>query len=145
MTSQLNVDTIVDKAGTGGPTVQSPTLTEMNSASTYASEGGAVSQNTVQGVAKSWARVSAGTSLVHGFNISSFTNNSTGDSTLSYTNTFSDTQHIAANATVFVVSGSTFVAQVQEYNLGSIRVDTKGDADDESGRSYTTVVLGELA
>ena len=139
MTSQLNVDTIVDKAGYGGSNVK------MASASTYVSEGGAVSQNTVQGVAKCWARVSAGASLVHGFNVSSFTDLSTSDSTISYTNTFSDTQHIAANATIFVVSGSTFVAQVQEYNLASIRIDTKGDADDESARSYTTVVLGELA
>lgn len=129
--SEVIVDKLTGKTATGNVTITS--------------EGGLATQQLQQGIAKSWARVSAGTSLVHGFNVSSFLNNSTGDSTISYTNTFSDAQHIAANATVFVSSGSTFVAQVQEYNLGSIRIDTKGDADDESARSYTTVVLGELA
>ena len=46
MTSQLNVDTIVDKAGSGGSNVK------MANTSTYVSDGGNVSQNTVQGLAK---------------------------------------------------------------------------------------------
>ena len=49
MTSQLNVDTIVDKAGSGGTNVK------IGNTSTYVSDGGAVTQNTVQGIAKSWA------------------------------------------------------------------------------------------
>ena len=48
MTSQLNVDTIVDKAGSGGSNVK------MANTSTYVSDGGAVTQNTVQSLAKSW-------------------------------------------------------------------------------------------
>ena len=43
MTSQLNVDTIVDKAGSGGTNVKVANI------STYVSDGGAVTQNTVQG------------------------------------------------------------------------------------------------
>ena len=46
MSSQLNVDTIVDKAGSGGTNVK------MANTSTYVSDGGAVTQNTVQGLAK---------------------------------------------------------------------------------------------
>ena len=46
MTSQLNVDTIVDKAGSGGSNVK------MANTSTYVSEGGAKTQNTVQGLCK---------------------------------------------------------------------------------------------
>jgi len=48
MTSQLNVDTIVDKAGSGGSNVK------MANTSTYVSDGGNVTQNTVQGLAKVW-------------------------------------------------------------------------------------------
>ena len=39
MTSQLNVDTIVDKAGSGGSNVK------MANTSTYVSDGGATTQN----------------------------------------------------------------------------------------------------
>ena len=46
MTSQLNVDTIVDKAGSGGTNVK------VDNTSTYVSDGGAVTQNTVQGLIK---------------------------------------------------------------------------------------------
>ena len=42
MTSQLNVDTIVDKAGSGGTNVK------IGNTSTYVSDSGAVTQNTVQ-------------------------------------------------------------------------------------------------
>jgi hypothetical protein len=44
MTSQLNVDTIVDKAGSGGTNVK------IGNTSTYVSEGGNVSSN----VSKRW-------------------------------------------------------------------------------------------
>ena len=42
MTSQLNVDTIVDKAGSGGTNVK------IGNTSTYVADGGSASQNTVQ-------------------------------------------------------------------------------------------------
>ncbi len=136
--STLKADTI-QGTGTGGSNVK------MDNTSTYVSDGGNVSQNTVQGLTKCWARVITGSSLLHGFNVSSFTDVSTSDTRISYTNTFSDGQHIAAAATIFVVSGSTFVAQVEEYNTDSIRIDTKGDADDESARSYAVQIVGDLA
>ena len=46
MSSQLNVDTIVDKAGSGGTNVK------IGNTSTYVSDGGSSTQNTVQGLAK---------------------------------------------------------------------------------------------
>ena len=46
--SQLNVDTIVDKAGSGGTNVK------IGNTSTYVSENGTTTQNAVQGIAKSW-------------------------------------------------------------------------------------------
>ena len=48
MTSQLNVDTIVDKAGSGGTNVK------IGNTSTYVSDGGSGTQNTVQSLAKCW-------------------------------------------------------------------------------------------
>jgi hypothetical protein len=49
MTSQLNVDTIVDKAGSGGTNVK------VGNTSTYVSDGGGVTQNTVQAALKGFA------------------------------------------------------------------------------------------
>ena len=49
MTSQLNVDTIVDKAGSGGTNVKIA-----NNAVAVA-EGGSGTTNIVQGLAKMWA------------------------------------------------------------------------------------------
>ena len=51
MTSQLNVDTIVDKAGSSGPSLPNTTTIKIGNTSTYVSDGGAVTQNTVQGLA----------------------------------------------------------------------------------------------
>ena len=48
MTSQLNVDTIVDKAGSGGTNVK------VGNTSTYVSDGGNVTQNTVEALTKAW-------------------------------------------------------------------------------------------
>ena len=64
MTSQLNVDTIVDKAGSGGTNVK------VANTSTYVSDGGNVTQNTVQGLAKMWGSFdqrgsTLGLSLIH--------------------------------------------------------------------------------
>ena len=67
MTSQLNVDTIVDKAGSGGSNVK------MANTSTYVSDGGNVTQNTVQGLTKAWLKHHSGTAVV----LDSFNHSST--------------------------------------------------------------------
>ena len=84
MTSQLNVDTIVDKAGSGGSNVK------MANTSTYVSDGGAVTQNTVQGLCKAWVadwNMSAA-SLGDSLNISSVTDEATGTANPNFTNPF---------------------------------------------------------
>ena len=58
MTSQLNVDTIVDKAGSGGSNVK------MANTSTYVADGGSATQNTVQSLVKVWAKFN-GSSLAN--------------------------------------------------------------------------------
>ena len=89
MTSQLNVDTIVDKAGSGGSNVK------MANTSTYVSEGGAVTQNTVQGLSKCWARWNMSGTAVNDdtFNISSFNDDATGKCTQTFTNNLGNTTY----------------------------------------------------
>ena len=86
MTSQLNVDTIVDKAGSGGSNIK------MANTSTYVSDGGAVAQNTVQGIAKQWCQFEGdGTvAITDSFNVGSLTDTATGDYNLSYSNNMSN-------------------------------------------------------
>ena len=89
MTSQLNVDTIVDKAGSGGSNVK------MANTSTYVSDGGSATQNTVQGLAKAWAHVT-GTGTVaidDSFNASGMTDRGTGQYTVSYSNNMGNTHY----------------------------------------------------
>ena len=94
MTSQLNVDTIVDKAGSGGSNVK------MANTSTYVSDGGNVALNTVQGLCKQWVLLqSNGTSVTDSFNNTSVADNGTGDYTLTRTNNM-------ANATYCAISNS---------------------------------------
>ena len=87
MTSQLNVDTIVDKAGSGGSNVK------MANTSTYVSDGGAVAQNTVQGLCKSWCNFdgqASGAAARDSFNVGSMTDNSTGNYNTNFTNNMSN-------------------------------------------------------
>ena len=81
MTSQLNVDTIVDKAGSGGTNVKIA-----NNAVTVA-EGGSATTTTVQGLAKSWS-ITSGTDATSddSFNYTSNTDNGTGDYSHGLTN-----------------------------------------------------------
>ena len=85
MSSQLNVDTIVDKAGSGGTNVK------VSNTSTYVSDGGAVTQNTVQSLGKAWALLDGtGTiALQDSFNIASVSDESAGDYIFTVTNAFS--------------------------------------------------------
>ena len=89
MTSQLNVDTIVDKAGSGGTNVK------VANTSTYVSDGGAVTQNTVQGIAKTWL-VHNAASLQNSLNVSSITDISQGEQTISFSNSMANTNYVIA-------------------------------------------------
>ena len=83
MTSQLNVDTIVDKAGSGGSNVK------MANTSTYVSDGGAVSQNTVQGLAKAWVYYQT-QSVTNSLNVTSGVDTSAGVFDVNFANDFSN-------------------------------------------------------
>ena len=134
MTSQLNVDTIVDKAGSGGTNVK------IGNTSTYVSDGGAVTQNTVQGLAKVWSHHTSvsSTSLEDSFNCSSISDSGTGNSVITMTNAMSNDDYsctassgIPANSGYCDVSNSS----TSTYTLRSFNVVT----------STATITIADVA
>ncbi len=133
MTSQLNVDTIVDKAGSGGTNVK------IGNTSTYVSDAGSATQNTVQGLCKSWINFDGtGTiAISDSHNVTSITD----DGTALYTVTIANDM---ANATYALTvigddSGSranTF-GYAEAYAVGSFQIRLQ---DDQSSSIDTDIV-----
>ncbi len=94
MSSQLNVDTIVDKAGSGGSNVK------MANTSTYVSDGGAVTQNTVQGLMKCWVQINqSGTQAIQGsFNVTTITDVAGGTTTVVIANNMANDDYSVTTA-----------------------------------------------
>ena len=88
MSSQLNVDTIVDKAGSGGSNVK------MANTSTYVGEGGSGTQNTVQGLTKHWVKFGADAVADDSLNNTSITDNGVGRFTVTRTNGMNNTNYV---------------------------------------------------
>lgn len=150
MTSQLNVDTIVDKAGSGGTNVK------IGNTSTYVSEGGAVTQNTVQGVVKAWGNVdgSGTSSLVDSFNMSGFTDNETGDYTFTYSNSMTNNLYSVAGLSKQTSGAAGQNLRIDDdatvsntINTGFIRVNTTDAANSAFADSDVVCVqiCGDLA
>jgi hypothetical protein len=108
MSSQLNVDTIVDKAGSGGTNVK------VANTSTYVSDGGNVTQNTVQSLCKFWTQtIGSGTASNNdSFNSSGLTDNGTGDYTHTFTNAMGNNDYSAVGMAI----GSLHSAHYNETN-----------------------------
>ena len=132
MTSQLNVDTIVDKAGSGGTNVK------VANTSSYVSDGGAVTQNTVQGVFKAWSNVASHSSLNDSFNVASVTDQGTGQSNDNFTNVFANTNYCitygsrdggGTNDDRVVVSGSSEQYTTGKYGIYFMLSTTLNDAE----------------
>ena len=91
MTSQLNVDTIVDKAGSGGTNVKIA-----NNAVTVA-EGGSATTTTVQGLGKVWSNIDqTGQSVRDSFNSSGVTDNGTGRSEVAFSNNMNNDHYVVS-------------------------------------------------
>ncbi len=138
MTSQLNVDTIVDKAGSGGTNVKIA-----NNAVTV-SEGGSATTTTVQGLTKCWVLFN-GTGTIastDSFNVSGLTDNGTGNYTVSINNDMS-----VSNGFSCVGSDEDRgVGEVDPNGTGAVtcvRRDTSASAQDCAQISVT--VNGDLA
>ena len=118
MTSQLNVNTIVDKPGTGGTNIK------VGNTSTYVSDGGAVTQNLVQGAGKLWASFdqrgdvlgSAGTSG-DTFNVSSIDDVLEGHLDVNFSNNMANATYSMCATTHY--SGTLDYDEYSRYSGGS--------------------------
>ena len=136
MTSQLNVDTIVDKAGSGGTNVK------IGNTSTYVSDGGSATQNTVQSLVKTWVHAHEH-SADDSFNVSGSTDSGTGDYTFTYTNGFSSASHCGAAS-----NQSTRNARgiyVGNLTTSTFRVNTANSSGSVTDYNTSTVIAGDLA
>tara|TARA_R100000988_G_scaffold47409_1_gene23275 strand:+ start:133 stop:564 length:432 start_codon:yes stop_codon:yes gene_type:complete len=92
MSSVLNVDTIVDKAGSGGTNVK------VGNTSTYVADGGSATQNLVQGLVKVWLDEGGdGASIGDSLNVASFTDSGTGQGYAVFTNNMGNTNYSQFN------------------------------------------------
>ena len=136
MTSQLNVDTIVDKAGSGGTNVK------MGNTSTYVSDGGAVTQNTVQGLAKAWYKASSTITFSGTLNIGSGTDNGTGNYTFNYTNSMADTNYTVPCGGE---SGAARTITASSIAAGSLTVEDFNSSGTNTDGTTMASIFGDLA
>ena len=138
MTSQLNVDTIVDKAGSGGTNVK------IGNTSTYVSDGGATTQNTVQGLVKAFCLGGNDASLTNSFNISGGTDNGTGDYTYAFSTNFAN-NFLSASGNC-VSDENIILVFTQDALLSSAyRVECRNDSTGDQDEQTTANICGDLA
>ena len=139
MTSQLNVDTIVDKAGSGGSNVK------MANTSTYVSDGGAVTQNTVQGLCKVWVQFdgdATDAAARDSNNVGSMTDHSTGTYSVNFTNNMANDDYAFAMAANNDDTGTGMVTGDSGHQtvvaVGSLKFSFTG----ASSNSVTDTIIG---
>ena len=134
MTSQLNVDTIVDKAGSGGTNVK------IGNTSTYVSENSTTTQNTVQGIAKAWINIDTST-VRDSFNNSSITDNSVGNNTNTLANNMSTAYYSVPSST-----NAVHFSNVESYATTGYRHRTTNSSASAADRAdNVNAVFGDLA
>ena len=146
MSSQLNVDAIVDKAGSGGTNVK------IGNTSTYVSDGSAGTSNLVQGLVKACAMIDppndfsgGANSTYYTINVASLTDDSTGNFTLTMTNAFS------AITSRIVTTGAVLSNKLTAFNgTGSSTAQIKlqatdADTDSEQDQVLIASAIGDLA
>ena len=144
MTSQLNVDAIVDKSGNGGTNVK------IGNTSTYVSDNGAVTQNTVQSLLKAYVcYTTSSTTAIHGsesFNHSSLTDNNTGSTKFTMTSAMSTSLFSLSDCGGDATSGyaswcddNEFSTTTYEFNLGN------SSFSSQDGPYHAGQVIGKLA
>jgi len=136
MTSQLNVDTIVDKAGSGGTNVK------IANTSVTVAEGGSGTTNTVQGLCKMWINFDPDT-IEDSFNVASHTDVTTGQFRPIVTNAFSGTEN---RATVVAIQNNRSEPYVRHESTTDCRIyiyDEAGGAHYDE--QYYMIGTGDLA
>ena len=140
MTSQLNVDTIVDKAGSGGTNVK------IANTSVTVAEGGSATTSTVQGLCKVWARTNMSSAAnPDSLNISGMTDEGTGHFTIAINNNMSDANYTAACAADNTSSNDNTTNQVESHAAASYVILHKENGNQVDTTSFGHAVFGDLA
>ena len=146
MTSQLNVDTIVDKAGSGGTNVK------IGNTSTYVGEGGSGSQNTVQSMVKCWVHYdqkgdSGSTQVLDSFNESSVTDVGAGQYRVNVTNNFNNAFHATGAISIDSGTQALFSSGPEAVSSTSIidLISYTAAGSPADGDSSTNITCGDLA
>jgi hypothetical protein len=107
----------------------------------HTSDGGAVTQNLVQGVLKAWVHAHEH-SADDSFNIASSTDTSTGDYTFTYTNGFSSAAYCgaASNQSTRNARG-IFIAP----STASFRINPANSSGTSTDYNTSTIIAGDLA
>jgi len=148
MTSQLNVDTIVDKAGSGGSNVK------MANTSTYVGEGGGSTQNTVQGLAKCWCHLTgSGTpSSADSLNVGSITDTASGRFTVNFSTNFGNANYVGLSG-MAGNDGATGVGRSQvcdatpttsAFAFRNLQCDSNADTENDD-ENIPVAFLGDLS
>ena len=136
MSSQLNVDTIVDKAGSGGTNVK------VGNTSTYVSDGGGATQNVVNAIPKVWSYNNSSASPIDGLNVASGTDNGTGDYTFAYTSALQDTTP-SAQCTNNTEGNYILVAHATTTTTIQVKSRSDGTAAHDDTSMFT--ICGDMA
>ena len=136
MTSQLNVDAIVDKAGSGGTNVK------VGNTSTYVGENSGITQNLVQSLIKAWGFTDGSATLIDTLNVSSGTDNGTGDYTYTYTSNMNNQYY--GGAPVAKDSGN-YIATFYEIAASNTRIVNRSDSTAAHDNGNCWGVWGDLA
>jgi len=146
MTSQLNVDTIVDKAGSGGSNVK------IANTSVTVAEGGSATTTTVQGLCKQWIHFNGtGTiAIVGSFNTTSITDNGTGDYQVTVANDMSNDDYSVSGTMCNPTTGTSSAARqgpaVNEHAVGSYQVYTGSNTTTQDDTAVINLqTMGDLA
>ena len=125
--SNLLVQNIKHTNGTTAQTVDTSgrtTVSIMNNDSTYRSDGGAVTQNLVQGLCKSWCQASqdAGNIIRDSFNTASITDTNTGIIDYNFTNNFSNDDYAGGTVARRDSGGSDAFSRQSDTATNEIRL-----------------------
>ena len=140
----------ITAVGGGGSTLK------MANDATYVSDGGAVTQNTVQGLAKCWVNfdgTASGAASRDSLNVSGMTDNATGQYRVTYTNNMSDSEYAVTQGADGTNNGtvcSIGFADSQNSGLASTHYDHNSRGGVGSGADSDTVITtgsvhGDLA
>ena len=122
------------------------TLTGTSTAGSIAvtGEGNSTTTNLQQGLLKSWARSEADTSLLDSLNLSSNTDNGTGDYTFGFTNAMANTSYSIVTLGNYA-SITSFDNAEQATGSYNIRIFTRTDSLTNDDTKVTHMVSGDLA